>query len=468
MSRSVRTLVLGGGITGLAATERLVERLGADGVLLLEATDRLGGKIMTETMDGAVIEGGPDCFLAAKPAGLQLCHHLGLADRVIGTDPRYRRSFVKRDGTLHELPCGLSGLVPSRVSPVLRTRLLSLRGRARAALEPLVPPRRDPSDESIASFARRRFGHEAYEWLIEPLLGGIHAGDGERLSLTATFPQLAELERRPGGVLYRMIGMERRPQPPNGREPGGFVTLQDGLGEMVESLARRIAGRFRLRERVRALRRTREGWQARLDSGVTIAADSVIIATPAHAAAELVHQASPDLAAELRAIRFVSTVTVTVGFPAADIPRRLPGYGYLIPRAARIPVIACSWISHKFPGRVPEGQVLLRMFLGRDGEDTVANADDPTIQALVRQELLATHGITTGPNRWRIFRWPNALAQYTVGHRDRLARIEGQLAGLPGLLLAGSSYRGVGIPDCIADGWMAAETAAGRPAMTAP
>ncbi|MDO8667195.1 MAG: protoporphyrinogen oxidase, partial [Gemmatimonadales bacterium] len=190
MTARAPVVVVGGGIAGLAAAHRLAETLGPDAVLLLERAPRLGGKISTEHVEGFVIEGGPDCFLASKPAGVELCRRLGLAKRLRGTDPRYRRSYVKRGGRLHELPDGITGLVPSRIGPLLTTPLLSLRGRARAALEFLVPPRRDGADESIAEFARRRFGAEAYAWLIEPLLGGIFAGDGEALSLAATFPQL--------------------------------------------------------------------------------------------------------------------------------------------------------------------------------------------------------------------------------------------------------------------------------------
>lgn len=457
--RHVRVLVLGGGITGLAAAERVAATLGDDAVLLLEAGARLGGKIITVALDGAVIEGGPDCFLAVKPAALELCRRLGIEDRLIGTDPGFRRSYIKRGGELLELPDGLSGLVPSRLGPLARTRVLSPLGRMRAALELFVPRSTDTRDESIAGFVTRRFGREAYDWLIEPLLGGIHAGDGERLSLTATFPQLAEVERTHGGVLRAMMKAKLRPRPaPNGR-PTGFLTLKGGLGELVGALERQLAGRALTAHRVRALRQVAGGWQAVLAGGETISADSVIVATPADAAAPLVMSVAPALAAELGAMRFASTVTVTVAFPAAAVPRPLPGYGYVAPRAGGGSVIACSWTSHKFPARVPRGTTLLRLFLGRDGDDAVASAGDDEIRRIVREELRAVHGITAEPALWRVFRWPDAMPQYTLGHQDRLARIAAHLEQLPGLLLAGSSYRGAGIPDCIASGWAAADAA---------
>ena len=256
MTPHPRVVVVGGGITGLAAAERVAAALGPESVLLVEADRRLGGKIATETVDGAVIEGGPDCFLAAKPAGLALVRHLGLEGELIGTDPRFRKSFIRRGRRLHELPDGLSGLVPSRIGPLVLTRLLSPWGRARAALELVVPPRRGDGDESIARFVTRRFGREAYEWLIEPLLGGIHAGDGERLSLSATFPQLADTERDHGGVLRSMMHARNRPARAGHGGPAGFVTLRGGLGALVSALERRLEGRVRTGHRVRSVFRT--------------------------------------------------------------------------------------------------------------------------------------------------------------------------------------------------------------------
>ncbi|MEK6769295.1 MAG: protoporphyrinogen oxidase [Gemmatimonadota bacterium] len=458
MTSRAPVVVVGGGITGLAAAHRLAEVLGPDAVLLLEGAPRLGGKISTEQVEGFVIEGGPDCFLASKPAGVELCLRLGLAERLRGTDPRYRRSYVKRGGRLHELPDGITGLVPSRIGPLLTTPLLSLRGRARAALEILVPPRRDGADESIAEFARRRFGAEAYAWLIEPLLGGIFAGDGEALSLAATFPQLRDAEWTHGAILRLML--RQRLKGGNGAKPLGFVTPERGLAELVAALEERLAGRTRTGATVTAVRRLADEWRVELADGTSLAARAVIVAAPAFTAADLLAQTDPPLAAELRGIPFVSTATVSVAFSRAAIRRPLPGYGYVSPRAEGGSIVACTWTSNKFPARVPEDGVLLRFFVGRAGREDIVAAGDHALKALVRTELAAVHGITAEPALWRIYRWPKGMPQYTVGHRERLARIEQRVSTMPGLALAGASYRGVGIPDCIASGWAAADAVA--------
>jgi oxygen-dependent protoporphyrinogen oxidase len=462
MTRTVQVAVVGGGITGLAAAERAVEQLGRDEVLLLEAGGRLGGKIATEHVDGYVVEGGPDCFLAAKPAGLELCRRLGLSDRLRATNPAFRRSFVKRAGRLHELPEGITGLVPSRVAPLLTTRILSPAGRARAALELMVGRRRTNGEESVAQFVTRRFGREAYEWLVEPLLSGIFAGDGEALSLDATFPQLADAERRHGSLLWPML-MARfgRRDPPTA--PSGFVTPASGLAELVNALEARLGDDgVWLDAAVAELHRLPSGYRLEVADGRAVEASSVILALPAFESARLLEPWDGTLAGTLREIPFVSTATVSVAFPRSAVPRALQGSGYVSPRAEGGHVVACTWTSNKFPERVPEGGVLIRYFLGRAGSEAVVDAFDDDLRRLVRTELAEVHGITARPLFWRIFRWPNALPQYTVGHRGRLDRIGKRLERLPGLFLAGASYRGVGIPDCVKSGWDAAGAAVSR------
>ena len=460
MNATVRVAVIGGGITGLAAAHRLMSALGPDEVLLLERDDRLGGKILTERVDGFVVEGGPDCFLAFKPGGMELCRQLGIEGRLRATNPQFRRSFVKRGGRLHELPDGLTGLVPSRIRPLLTTGILSPLGRVRAGLEPVIPRRRSTADEAIASFVTRRFGREAYDWLVEPLLSGIFAGDGEALSLQATFPQLAETERRHGSVLLPML--RARLASTAGEAPRlGFVTPESGLAAIVTALEAAIPVRqVWCGAGVEVVTRLAQGWRLVLADGRTVDALAVICTTPAFATAELLDPLDPLLGDALRGIPFVSTATVSVAFPRRLVPRPLRGSGYVSPRIEGGSVVACTWTSNKFPARVPEDGVLLRFFLGRAGREGPAFASDDDVRQLVRDELAAVHGITAEPSLWRIHRWPQGLPQYTVGHRDRLAGIERRLAGLPGLLLAGASYRGVGIPDCIQSGWTAADAAA--------
>lgn len=467
MSGEAAVLVIGGGIAGLAAAHRVAEAGHGGGLVLVEREPRLGGKVATERVDGFVIEGGPDCFLAAKPAGLELCRALGIEERVRGTDPRLQRSFVKRDGLLHELPAGLTGLVPSRIGPLLTTSVLSVPGRLRAALELVVPRRRDGAEETVAGFVRRRFGAEAWDWLVEPLLSGIFAGDGSRLSLPATFPMLVDLERRHGGIL-RMMLLEslvprRSPEEARAGPAQGFVTLAGGLGELVDALEASLPpGAIRRGAAVGELERRGDLYEAVLTDGTRLAAPAVVLATPAFAAADLVDPFDPELAATLREIPFVSSATVSVAFGAADVPRTLPGYGYVTPRVEGGDVVACTWTSNKFPGRAPGDGVLLRFFLGRAGREEIAAAGDEEIRAVIRAELGRVLGIRVEPMLWRIYRWPRGLPQYTLGHPRRMQRIAARLALNPGLTLAGASYRGVGLPDCIASGRAAAEAALAR------
>ena len=444
-------VVVGGGISGLAAARRLADA--AASFLLVESGTRLGGKILTERIGDFIIEGGPDCFLSSKPDGVGLVRQLGLEGRLCATDSGHRGTFVRRGDTLHRLTEGLSGLVPTRVLPQLTTRTLSLLGRARAGLEAVLPRRTADADESIAAFARRRFGREAYDWLIEPLLSGIYAGDGEQLSLTATFPMLSQLERTGGSVLRAMAQRKR----PGGS--GGFVTLSGGLSELVDALVRRLPReRLRLDAPVMAIERSGTRYRVRVSDGTTISCERVILALPAPAAAPLVDALDARIAQELAGIPFVSTATVSLGFAPGAVSRYLHGYGFVSPRAAGGPIVAATWTSNKFPGRAPPGGTLVRFFMGRAGSESVVDLPEDDLVALAHSQLQRLCGVTATPIVARVFRWPRSMPQYVVGHLDRLERLAQLTRALPGLLFAGASYRGVGIPDCIASGW----TAAGR------
>jgi len=440
--------IIGGGITGLAAALRLHEA----GVpfLLIEAESRLGGKILTERVGGFIVEGGPDCFLASKPDGVALVRHLDLDSRLCSTDPVHRGTYVRRNGRLHRLPEGLTGLVPTRVGPLLSTGTLTPLGRLRASLEPFIRAGAPHDEETIAHFARRRFGREAYDWLIEPLLSGIYAGDGEQLSLPATFPLLAELEQHEGSVLRAMA--RRR------SGSAGFVTLSRGLAEMVAALTRRLPGeRLRLGSAVVALESRGAVFHVELAHGPAVAADRVILAVPAPVAARLADHVDRALGDELRGIPFVSTATVSLGYAPGSLRRPLSGYGFLSPRAAGGAIVAGTWTSNKFPGRAPTGATLVRFFIGRAGAERTLEQPDDVLIHLARSEMSRIAGVSATPALARVFRWPQSMPQYVVGHRARLDRIAQLLVRHPGLSLAGASYSGVGIPDCIASGWTAAE-----------
>ncbi len=462
-------VVVGGGITGLTAAYRLAEAVGKDAKLrvdLIESDQRLGGKIVTHRVDGFLVEGGPDTWLARKPEAAALCKELGLEEQIIPTNPETRGAFVSRSGKLHKLPEGMSGLIPSRIAPLFFSSMLSPLGRLRAAGEWFVPRREGEMDETVAGFVRRRLGSEAYDYLIEPLLCGIYGGDGDQLSLDAVAPDLKAMEQEHGSIL-RGMRLSRRGSvqevPPY---PTPFISLESGMQELVDALERPLGDRVRvlLYTDVVGFRRVGDegggggggGFTLELSNGESITTAAAILATPANVAANLVDSVNADLAANLRSIPFVSNAAVSLGFRQADVPRDLNGYGYVVPRRVGSQTLACSWATSKLPGRAPAGHVLTRVFLGRSGQDIAdATADDELID-LARAELQSTLGVVQQPVFARVDRYSQGMPQYTLGHLERVDRIEKLASETPGVFLAGNSYRGVGISDCIRSGRKAA------------
>jgi oxygen-dependent protoporphyrinogen oxidase len=455
-----RVVVVGGGIAGLAAAHRIMVSDVTVQVTLVEAESRLGGKIATEHVDGFVIEGGPDSFLAAKPRGVGLSEEAGLAERLQGVTPRAKRAFILHHDRLHDLPEGLSGLVPTRLAPIARSSLLSPRGKARVALDYALPARTDGDDESVGGFMRRRLGDEAWERLVEPLMAGIYAADGDRLSLAATFPQLRDAERAHGGLIRGVLAARRAAtSTANTRPP--FLAPVGGLGELVSALETRLRScgvDIRVGSAAEQVSKTAEGYQVSLANGDVLLADAVIVATPSFGAAKLLDGVDAALAKELDEIPHVSTTIVSFAFRSEQIPHPLDGHGYVIPRVAGGPILACTWLSRKWAGRAPDGWELLRLFIGRagDGNEALQTADDATLIALARQEIAQRLGISAEPSLKRVQRWPRGMPQYVMGHPERVSTIEAAIRRNPGLVLAGSGYYGVGIPDCIASGERAA------------
>jgi protoporphyrinogen/coproporphyrinogen III oxidase len=449
-------VVVGGGISGLA-TARALHEAGRD-VLLLESSSRYGGVIRTDTVDGFVIEGGPDSILAQKPEGLALCRAAGLGDRLIPTNPETRTIFVLRDGRLHRMPEGMMLAVPTRLGPFLRSGLFSWPGKLRMGLDLLLPRGPATSDESIASLVRRRFGEEAVERLGEPLMAGIHAGDPERLSVRATFPRFVDLEARHRSLIRGMWASARAAPPATG---SAFYSLAGGLGELVEALvaglppAQRHCGAA-----VTSLTRREDGWAVGLEAGTSVSASAVVLATPAHVAARLLAPLSAEAAGLLQSIPFASSATVALGYRREDVAHALDGYGLLVPRGEGLRCTACTFVSTKFPGRAPEGRVLLRAFVGGTRDPDVLSLDDAGLIALVRREMGPVLGLRGTPVVDRVYRWPRGTPQMEVGHLDRMARLDAVMTGLPGVFLTGAGLRGTGLPDSIADGQRTAAAAA--------
>lgn len=473
---SGRIVIIGGGITGLAALEHITRVSPHTHATLIEASGRLGGHIRTHRENGFVMEAGPDVILTAKPAALELARRVGLGDRIQSTSPMAKGSYILARGGLRRIPDGLSGLVPSRMGPFVTTDLLSLLGKARVALDYVIPPRRDDADESIESFVVRRLGREMYERLVEPLLSGISAGDGSRLSIGAMFPQLRAFERDHGGLIRGMLASRRRAKAgarPRSDVRSAFASFPNGLEELVEAVARTVEHRDPAHERheillgapvARIARAEHDGrpespFVVELAVGRHLAAESVIIATPAHGASALVRDMDAELSSMLGAIEYASMLTMSVAYRAGDVPRRLDATGYVVPRLLGRPVLACTWSSAKFDGRAPADTALFRLFIGGAGRGQHSLSSDAELLALATNELREVMGITARPTLVRIDRFARAMAQYTVGHSARMAAVASRVAGVPGLELAGAVYGGLGIPDCVRSGIDAAQRA---------
>jgi oxygen-dependent protoporphyrinogen oxidase len=452
----VDVAVVGGGIAGLATAYELHRR--GIAVRVLERADRPGGVIQSEHVDGFTFDAGPDALLIQKPAAIVLCRELGLGDRLFPTSEP-RAAFILRAGTLHPLPESSVLGIPRNVSALAATRLFSLAGKARMAAELLVRRRADgAADESIASFIGRRFGSEAVTYLAEPLLAGIHAGDVNRLSMRALFPRFLEAERKYGSVL-RAFRQVRQPK----SSEGAFMSLPGGLEEIVDALVRTLPpGAIRLNAGVSAIAQAREvggpGYLLTLDSGERVAARAVIVCTPAFVAAELLREMDGQLASCCAQVPYASSATVTFAFRREDVVHPLRGSGFVVPRVEGTTIMAGSWISSKWRMRAPEGRVLLRAFIGGARDPRALDRTDQDLIDTSRAELDALLGLRGAPLFTRLHRWVRANAQHDVGHLDLVAAIERRLAGLPGLDVTGSGFRGVGVPDCVAD----ARATAGR------
>jgi oxygen-dependent protoporphyrinogen oxidase len=458
-----RVAVVGGGVAGLAAAHRVLERGGgAVDVVLLEASERLGGTVGTDRERGFTLERGADAMLTAeKPWAAELCERLGLP--LVGTREGERRTYVVHEGRLEPLPEGFLLLAPTSLGPLVRSRLFSWPAKLRMALDLVLPRRAAGGDESLASFVRRRLGHEALERVAQPLAGGIYSGDPEKLSLAATMPRFLEMERRHRSVILGLRAAARRAGTTRaaGARYALFAAPAGGMGALVDAVARRLPeGAVRLRAPAAELVRDGAGWRVRA-GGEEYAADTVIVAAPAFAAAPLLGRLDETLGTMLAAIDYASTAIVTLAYRKADLPP-LAGFGFVVPAATGSPLIACTYSSRKFADRAPEGHDVVRAFVGGTLRPHALEQGDDAMVAGVRAAIRGLVGIVAEPLFVRVWRHPRAMPQYAVGHLDRVAEMERRAAALGGVVLAGAAYRGVGVPDCVRSGEAAADTALAR------
>jgi oxygen-dependent protoporphyrinogen oxidase len=455
-----RIAIIGGGISGLAAAfelDELRQNASADvQYVLYEASERLGGVLRTENIDGCIVEAGPDSFITEKPWASDLCRALGLGDQLIGSNDAGRKTYILTKGRLVEMPDGLMFMVPTKIMPTVLSPLFSWKTKLRMAKELFLPRNYGP-DESVASFVERHYGSEMVDRLADPLLSGVYGGEAANLSVRAVLPRFHAMEDSHGSLGRAMLAARKKmsagahkPVPPL------FTSLKNGMQQLVEIVVPRLKGTLLTNTPVQALQREAGGWvvSAGMQSDYF---DSVIVALPAPAAAQVLRMASPELSDELAAIRYSSSITVGLGY-GRDVRQSLPpGFGFLVPRSEGKKLLAATFVHNKFPHRAPEDRALLRCFFAGRNAENVWTLSDEQIIGIVRNELSQVlgpqiTGLRAEPLFARVYRWKSAMAQYGVGHLDRLDRIEQLRQQLPGLALAGNGYRGIGVPDCVRSG----------------
>ena len=461
-----QVVIVGGGISGLATAYALMEEAEKTQIAvqctLVEREPRWGGKILTHVTEDYLIEGGPDSFLTSKPWALELCRALGLQDQLISTNAQHNQTFSFCRGALRELPQGLLAFQPRRVDTLVSSGLLSWGGMLRMAAERFWPRRNPwPTDESLGAFFRRRFGTEAFEYVIEPLVAGIYAGDADELSIESTFPRFRELEREHGSVIKGMRkALANAPSTP--RSSGGastmFMSLRGGLSELiralVQTLRERGVGFIAGVECLEIQPPTLESalFHVILGNGDRLPADGVVLATPTYQTARLLRAFQPETASLLDGIPYASTATISMAYPTESIGSQIRGFGFVVPRKEQRPLLAATWTSLKWPDRSRAGETLIRCYIGGRGRETVFQQDDGSLVECVRRELTSMVGITAAPTYTEVHRWSQGMPQYVLGHRDRLAKVQAELAKWPGLYVTGAGLNGIGIPDCIREG----------------
>jgi len=454
-------LIVGGGITGLAAAHRLIELNDENtfevNLKLLESSPRLGGNISTLTQDNLLIEEGPDSFITAKPHGLNLCKRLGIENELIPTSEKNRKTLIYLNGRLVALPEGFILLSPTKILPFITSPILSFYGKIRVLLELLIPKSKNVGDESLKSFVTRRFGKELFENIAQPLIGGIYTSDPQRLSMKSALPDIHNLEHKYGSVIKGFMNEYSRKQE-SGARYSQFVTLKDGMQTLVDAITSKIPDEsIKTNQTVKQIKKTKKGWKVETENGEKYQADGTIIAAPSYVSAKILKSLDLELSDYLSKIEFVSSAIVILAYKKEDFRNKIDGFGFVVPAKENLNIIACSFSSEKFEGRAPSDSVLLRCFVGGALNQDFLKNDDQEIISTVKDELKKILNINSDPQFTHLKRYPNSMPQYNVGHSEILSKINKLVSKYSDLELAGNSYEGVGIPDCIRSGEIAAE-----------
>ncbi len=462
-----RVAVLGGGISGLAAAWRLSKIAPELDLVLWEKTGRVGGVIVSKTVDGFALEASVDNFITTVPWALDLCKELGFEKELMSTNNRYRRTFVVRKRRLYPLPDGFMTMAPTKLYPMATTPLLSPLGKLRCALELILPRRRAQGEESIAAFVKRRLGREAFERLVEPLVGGIYGGDASRLSLQATLPRFAEMERKDRSLIWSMKKSQKKARRVKREEESGarysfFLSLSCGMEALPRRLAERLEAENRARvelnrEAVKLEKASDGGWLLTDSTGKTERFDAVLCATPSGAAGELFRSVAPTTAEVCAATERTGTAIVHLAFRDEQVKRPVAGMGFVVPPSEGNGLLAGSFSSFKYPSRAPKGTTLLRIFAGGARSPDSLTIPESELLDRVIAETRALLGVEGKPIMTDVARFPNAMPQYYLGRLDAIRRLREELAATPTLALAGNALEGVGLPACVKSGNDAAE-----------
>lgn len=457
-----KVVVIGGGITGLTAAYYLQKEAKEKGLnidcVLLEASHRVGGKVQTVIQDEFVIERGPDSFLERKQSAARLVRNVGLGDKLVNNTAG--KSYVLANGKLHPMPGGSIMGIPTQIGPFITTGLFSPFGKLRAGMDFLLPRTPAGKDQSLGQFFRRRLGDEVVENLVEPLLSGIYAGDIDRLSLMSTFPQFYQVEQK-----YRslIVGMKKTTPPkpknvvPNKESKGQFLTVTTGLQSLIDAIEDKLEPNSVYKGiRVNHVEKQEEKYELILSNGEMLVADSIVVTTPHHATQAMFSQYS--FFEPFIEMPSTSVATVAMAFSESAIKKDIDGTGFVVSRNNDYIITACTWTHKKWPHTTPSGKVLLRCYVGKAGDEAIVEQSDDEIIKVVLDDLNKTMDITEQPEFTIISRWKDAMPQYTVGHKDRIELVKKNVQEqLPGVFLAGSSYEGLGLPDCIDQGEAAVE-----------
>jgi oxygen-dependent protoporphyrinogen oxidase len=454
-----RIAIVGGGITGLSAAYAL-EQYRAQGApveyILYDASERLGGVLVTERVDGCILEAGPDSFISEKPWAVDLCRELGISSELIGSNDGKRKTYILVQNRLIEMPDGLMFMVPTRIVPTVFSSLFSFGTKMHMAQEWFHPPHKADGDETVAALVERHYGTEMVDRLADPLLSGVYGGDSHELSVRAVLPRFAEMEALHGSLGRAMLAARRRMKKAHAPAASLFTSLKDGMQQLVDTVVTRLnPSALRTKTRIVTLRCPSGNWSVVSDRGTEFF-DAVILCVPTTAAGSFLRDVDRSLARELGEIRYSSSITVSLIYDERVVASLPPGFGFLVPRSEGRRMLACTFVHNKFPHRAPGNRAIVRCFLGGSRDEAALDLSEQEILTLVRRELSDILNLSAEPLAARVYKWKAAMAQYGVGHLERLDRIAQAVQRVPGLALAGNGYRGIGVPDCVRTGREAA------------